>query len=82
MGAWICYSGFWMIYVYREYVGPVFPYWLRSSWKEGIIRIWDRGADVILYVDEESGEILVWRYRTPKEGGTVDDCFRTSPLRD
>lgn len=65
-----------------EYAGPVFPYWLRSSWKEGIVRIWDRHVDVQLICDEETGEILVWRYRSVREGGTVDEsnCFRTSPL--
>lgn len=65
---------------FHEYAGPIFPYWLRPTWKVGIVRIWDRHDDVVLHVDEGTGEILVWRYRSPKEGGTVEDCFRTSPI--
>lgn len=67
-----------------EYSGPIFPYWLRLSWKEGIVRIWDYwgNPEVGLICDEETGEILVWRYRSPQEGGTIENCFRTSPLRE
>ena len=64
-----------------DYASSIFPYWLRSTWKEGVRRIYDHAADVVLYVDEDTGEILLWRYRSPREGGTVVDCFRTSPLR-
>lgn len=64
--------------MFPEYAGSRFPYWFRSSW-EGIRRIWDSIDDVVLYVEIETGEILIWRYRSLGEGGTVGRSFCTRP---
>jgi len=56
------------------------PRWLldRLTSSDDWRLVWDFEADVGAYCDTTTGEVFAWRYRTPKEGGSVPewDCYR------
>ena len=74
------------------YQGYYFPWWfwrhlrwklepheLHLTHRAQVRRIYDRENDCVMTVEVETGEILVWRYRTPSEGGYDEEPFSTFP---